>query len=244
MMRSVKDLEKNDIVTREGEMGKLMTFYFNERTNEVLYMVVDTRKWLPGKQVLVSPDKVTKPIDDPGRMDIELTKEELEEQPAPEEHKPISAVKEESMLRNVLPGALWYPAGVEPRLTFDGTHITFMDEDLRKETDNHIRSTRMVEDYRIEAQDGRIGHLDDMVIDTDDWRIRYYVVETRNIIPGKKVLISPDWVKGIDWDENKIVVDHTKDEIKNSPEFDPRDPINRKYEEVLYDYYGRPYYWK
>jgi stress response protein YsnF len=35
----------------------------------------------------------------------------------------------------------------------------------------------------------------------------------------------------------------TRDQIKNSPEFDPAAPVNRAYEERLFDYYGRPKYW-
>jgi hypothetical protein len=31
--------------------------------------------------------------------------------------------------------------------------------------------------------------------------------------------------------------------IESSPEYDPEAPINRQYEEVFYDYYGRPKYW-
>jgi stress response protein YsnF len=38
-------------------------------------------------------------------------------------------------------------------------------------------------------------------------------------------------------------VDLTKEQIKNGPEWDPRSPINREYEERLYDAYGRPAYW-
>jgi len=38
-------------------------------------------------------------------------------------------------------------------------------------------------------------------------------------------------------------MDHSREEIKNSPEFDPAAPVNREYEEVLHDYYGRPKYW-
>jgi hypothetical protein len=31
--------------------------------------------------------------------------------------------------------------------------------------------------------------------------------------------------------------------IKNSPGYEAETPVNRRYEEVLYDYYGKPKYW-
>jgi hypothetical protein len=46
------------------------------------------------------------------------------------------------------------------------------------------------------------------------------------------------------WGESKVMVDLTRDSIKSSPEFDPSAPVNRVYEEQLYDFYGRPKYWQ
>jgi hypothetical protein len=37
--------------------------------------------------------------------------------------------------------------------------------------------------------------------------------------------------------------DLTQEAIKNGPEFDPSQPVNRAYEERLYDFHGRPVYW-
>ena len=73
--------------------------------------------------------------------------------------------------------------------------------------------------------------------------MRYLVVDTRNWLPGRKVLVSPDWVDAVDWSERKVHVGLTKEGVENSPEFDPNAPVNRRYEEMLYDYYGRPKYW-
>jgi hypothetical protein len=35
----------------------------------------------------------------------------------------------------------------------------------------------------------------------------------------------------------------TRDAIKASPEWNGEAPVNRQYEQRLYDYYGRPVYW-
>jgi len=69
------------------------------------------------------------------------------------------------------------------------------------------------------------------------------VVNTGNWWPGKRVLLSPTWVAEIEWASEKVKVPLSQAVIKNSPAFDPNAPINREYEQVLYDYYGRPHYW-
>jgi hypothetical protein len=62
-------------------------------------------------------------------------------------------------------------------------------------------------------------------------------------LPGKKVLVSPEWIKTISWSKREVYVDLLREVIKNSPEFDPSAPVNRDDEDRLYDYYGRQKYW-
>jgi len=38
-------------------------------------------------------------------------------------------------------------------------------------------------------------------------------------------------------------IELTREQVKNSPEYDPYSPMSREYEERLYDFYGRPKYW-
>jgi hypothetical protein len=116
-------------------------------------------------------------------------------------------------------------------------------EEEAQEGDCHLRSTREVNGYNIQSSDGEMGHVDDFIVDDEDWTIRYIVVDTRNWMPGKKVLVSPQWIDKVEWASRKVYVDLPREAIKNSPEFDPSSPVNRDYENRLYDYYGRRKYW-
>jgi hypothetical protein len=99
--------------------------------------------------------------------------------------------------------------------------------------------------YNIQAPDGKIGQMDQFIIDDKDWFIRYMVVDIRTrLIFWKRVLVSQDWIERVSWANSTVYVDLPKELIKNSPEYDPAAPVNREYEERLYDYYGRPKYWK
>jgi hypothetical protein len=109
--------------------------------------------------------------------------------------------------------------------------------------DSNLRSVKVVTGYHIEAKDGAIGHVEDFILDDEDWTIRYMVVDTRNWLPGKKVLIAPCLIRSVRWDESKVHVDLPRDLVEASPEYDPSAPVNREYETRWYDYYGRPKYW-
>jgi hypothetical protein len=70
------------------------------------------------------------------------------------------------------------------------------------------------------------------------------VVDTSNWWLGKKVLVSPEWIAGVDWNDSKLHVEMTREQIKNAPEYDASGPPPRDYEERLHDYYARPGYWR
>jgi len=109
--------------------------------------------------------------------------------------------------------------------------------------DNHLRSVNEVRGYRIQATDNEIGHVEDFIMDDESWAIRYMVVDTLNWLPGRKVLVSPMWITTISWTDRKVAVGMNREQIKDCPEYDPAIPVNREYEEQLYDFYGRPKYW-
>ena len=100
-----------------------------------------------------------------------------------------------------------------------------------------------VNGYSIRAVDGSIGKVEDFIFEDSNWIVRYMIVDTRKFLPGRHVLISPEWIENVDWLSKEVSVKMTCDSIKHSPEFDPREPVNRTYELKLYDYYGRPTYW-
>ena len=70
----------------------------------------------------------------------------------------------------------------------------------------------------VEAQDGSIGKVDEATQETGSAHI---VVDTGPWIFGRKVVIPAGTIERIDVDDKKIVVGLTKDQIKDSPEYDP-----------------------
>ena len=113
----------------------------------------------------------------------------------------------------------------------------------RQSADSHLRSTAVVTGYRIEASDGEIGHVEDFVIDQGTWKIRYLEVKTRNWLPGKMVLMSPEWVEKVSWPESNVSVGLSRETIKSAPEYIESRPITRDYENLLHRHYGRAPYW-
>jgi hypothetical protein len=88
--------------------------------------------------------------------------------------------------------------------------------------------------YKVEALDGSIGKVDRATYQTN---VSYIVVDTGPWIFGKKVVLPAGIIDLIDRDDATVFVHRTKDEIKNSPEYDET-RFDEAYRNDLGTYYG------
>jgi uncharacterized protein YrrD len=251
MLRSTNEMIGYRLLATDGEMGKVHDFYFDDVSWTVRYLVVDTGKWLPGRKVLISPVALDKPDWEYQTLPVNLTTKKIEESPPIETDEPVSRQKQIRIHAYYGWPVYWpyvggyggTPAAVAvPEKEVQNEPEEAMEEDLA-EGDPHLRSVREIHGYHIGASDGEVGHVEDFIVDASNWVIRYMVVDTRNWLPGRKVLLAPEWADSIVWEEKKVFVGMSRETIKASPEYDSSAPVNREYEEKLYDYYGRPKYW-
>jgi hypothetical protein len=253
MLQSAKELHGYTIHARDGDLGKVRTLYFDDDLGCIHYLVADTGGWFSGKHVLLPAEVLGQPDRGNQRLVVDLTQEEVRQSPEVPKHASTSAYDATTMstragrtiywstdpfvLQSVAarPASAPIPAAppeTPPRpATMQGRGAP-------------LRSTRDVLGYYIQAQDGQIGHVEDFLIDPEPWHIRYLVIDTRNWLPGRKVLVSLQWVHQVSWDDMQVSVELTRDRIKNSPEYDPTKPLDRAYEKELFDFYGQPHYWE
>ncbi len=245
MLRSLRELMGYKLSASDGEIGKLHDFYFDDEMWIIRYLVADTGKWLPGRKILISPLAIDKPDWSASVIPVNLTTEQIEESPDIGQHEPVSRQKEKDLLQYYDWPLYWEwePGGVPPA----GGMIPPQPPEKKpdKTGDPHLRSVHEVIDYGIQATDGNIGHVEDFIGDDQSFIIRYIAVDTRNWLPGgKKVLISPAWIENVEWEQSQVFIDVSREKVENSPEYDPSQPVNREFEVTLYDFYGRPKYWR
>jgi len=239
------------IQAADGELGSVDELYFDDETWVIRYLTVDTGGWLGGRQVLISPISVIRTDWQARRLDVALTKKQVENSPDIDTHQPVSRQHEAAYLSyygypDYWGGPyLWGPALYPADLAIPSTAPREVVAERRREqsADSHLRSTDGVTGYYIGAADGEIGHVDGFIVDDEAWAIRYIEVATRNWWPGKKVLVAPTWIERVSWTDSKVYVGLSREAIQNGPEYVESVPITREYENRLYFHYGRPPYW-
>ena len=93
---------------------------------------------------------------------------------------------------------------------------------------------RNVVGYGVEATDGSIGKVDDATYEVGSSSL---VVDTGPWIFGKKVMLPAGVIQSVDHEAEKIMVDRSKDEIKNAPELDEAGLPDEDYRMRLGSYY-------
>ncbi len=252
MLRNLKTLKGCTLAASDGEIGKVQEMYFDDQSWEVRYLVVTAGSWLTGRDVLIAPRALGEIDEQNAAIAVHLTQDQVRHAPSIDSDHPVSRQYEQKYFQYygwdpywVVPGGgmgmigMGMPAVVptQPEVSEN------LQPEVEPEGDRHLRSSREVQDYGICAQDGELGHISDFVIDDADWCVRYLVVATRNWLPGKHVLLAPDWVERISFEEGMAFVNLPRSAIKDAPEYDPASGVSRAYEEQLHQHYKQKNYW-
>ena len=247
MLRSFSDIKNFALAATDGEIGKVKELYFDDLSWTIRYVVVDTGGWLTGRKVLIAPRSFGTIHEENKLIAVHLTKEQIENSPPIEADKSVSRRFEEQWYAHYgYPGYWLGPeavafGGLPPAGPTATATDAAREARVEESGDPHLRSTSEVDGYSIHATDGDIGHVDDFIIDDEAWSIRYVVVSRGWL--GKKVILSPQWIERVSWEEGKVFVSLTREAIKNAPEWDDVQPITRDFEERLHAHHGRDVYW-
>ena len=249
MLRRASDLLRLRLGARDGEIGRVKDFYFDDQSWTLRYLVADTGTWLTGRRVLISPFAIKGVDAEQGHVDVQLTREQVEGSPSIDEHKPVSRQFESDYARYYGWPMYWYgPAlwGPTPFPLYDGVAREAGRDSsavAQESGDRHLRSASEVKGYALHARDGDLGRVEDFIIGDADWAIRYLLVDTNSWRPGGKALIATQWISGVSWDRSHVAVDVTRGQIQGAPEFGRGTELSRDYETQLHSHYGRPPYW-
>jgi uncharacterized protein YrrD len=241
MLTPAKSLEGFEIRAPEGVIGTIEDLYFDDQQWRVRYLVIATGAWLDGRKVLIAPTALAARQPAVHYFSVDLSFDQIRNGPEIDTAKSVSRQHEEQLHRHfawpiywggpLVKGGLNVPVSEEQSVQGFGGEVS---EAWREAGDDpHLRSAKAVRDYHIEASDGAVGHVEDLVVDERSWAVRYLLIDTRNWWPGKKVTLPPSSVRKVSWLESSIWVDRPREVIKSGPEFDQAQVNSLEYADRL-----------
>jgi hypothetical protein len=228
MLQSLKQLYGEKLGAKDGEIGQVKDFYFDDQNWAVRYVVADTGTWLTSRQVLLSPLALGSLNQDGKAMLVNLTRKQIEDSPAIETHKPVSRQYEEEYHHyygwpyywegdGLWGGMRSFPVLETPPKFYPGKPPTATGT-KPEPTEAHLRSTQAVKGYHLQATDGIVGHVCDFLMDDQSWAIRQLVIKTGHRFTGKEVRIPTRNVDRISYPDSTVFVNLTKEAVEKSPE--------------------------
>jgi len=221
MLRSIKDLERYKVGATDGDLGSVADFLFDDTSWIVRYLIADTGGVLGERKALIAPIAFREIDYSADRFRLALSMAKIRKGPSVNMDLPVSRQSEREYC-----DYYGYPS------SWRESHPDAPTQDA------HLRSASEINGYHLEATDGSIGHVRDLVVDDETWLVSYMVVATTNWWPSKSVLISPRWATRISWHDRRIDVAMTRGEIRSSPEWSATYPVDRAYAEELSRHYA------
>ena len=255
MLSRTKQLKNYKLNTIDGEIGKVKDLYFDDQEWTIRYLVVDTGRWLSTRKVLISTHAMEAINKEEEYININLTNSEIENSPSLERDKPVSRQYQTNLNTHYNFPMYWTglkSSGMGMQKSGSLVSLPIVEEDNyyleeeeeEEEWDPDLRSTEYVRGYHIETSDNSVWHISDFIVDDETWQIRYLVIDTPNWLPSKKILVSTQWIEKVNWDKSLVVVNITREQIKQAIAYDEEEPIDRNYEISLYKYFDKKAYWE
>ncbi len=258
MLTVVSSLKGFELQAKDGGLGSVSDFLFDDSTWKVRWMVVDTGRWLAGRKVLIHPSAVVSAQYGARTLTVALSKSQVTESPDILSDSPVSRQMENDLYSHYGWDPLWggglagsgmYAGGMGAIASPLSAPVYFGANAVRAaergefnlgDGDPHLRSITEVTGYHVHANDGGIGHVEDFLIDSESWDVRYLIIDTSNWWVGRHVLMSPHAVKQVDWSVHQIRLDIDREKVKTSPPWDPAKAINEDFERRLHGHYDWP----
>jgi sporulation protein YlmC with PRC-barrel domain len=246
MLFRVDKLMGMSLYAEDGVIGHVIDVYFDDHRWAIRHLVVQTGHWFDKKKVLISPMSINDIDWYSHRVSVSLNQIQIRNSPDIDTDKPVSRQLESRLFRyygypDYMVGPLLW--GRSPTPAIPASAVAFSDGDADKPQtaehldDRHLRSLHEVSSYRLQATDVEIGHLEDLMVDPDTWAIRYIVVDTRNWLPGRHVLIPPQWITRLDWDQKNVYVEVSHEDVSKAPPYDPYVAFSSLHEQRFYEHY-------
>ena len=216
-------LQTYQVFTKDRHFtGHISSLLFNEAFYYIQYMVIDTSDWLPGRMRLISPEAVQKTSPEEKCINLAVSRKQIETGPDVFTHLPVSSQAQIRIARHYgwpmqrLGNFVPLPGVTAPSRISSENGSQPQQADMDNYEDFPLRSTEEVIGSRVYNKTDKIGIVDDFLVETDEWRLIYFILKEGNLLHTDYLRISCRWIREIDWDKSKVLIDLATNVIRHA----------------------------
>ncbi|WP_099157378.1 PRC-barrel domain-containing protein [Virgibacillus ndiopensis] len=234
MLFYTSELKSYRIDATDGEMGKVQDLYFDDHCWTIRYAIIDTRKWLPGRSVYLSPTSFVKLNEIEKLVEVNYDKDTIRNSPSIPDNEPLTRSTESTLSGYYGWSKYWFGTmlwGVQDqpftRLPDHATDKSEFTNELQtyENKDYNLRSEEEVLQMKVHANDGKLGVINDIIFDDEYWKIRYFVLKSAEVPAEHYYLLEADTIESVDWLERDLYVNYTVDRVRQQRSYDTKEGI-------------------
>lgn len=214
-------------------MGKVKDIYFDDNSWAIRYAQVDTQKWLPGRNVYVSPSSFKGVKEDEKLVEVNHTKETIKNSPTIPADSEISTANEASLTayygwnRYWMGGDLWgasdRPVLPEVPIQNDKNAANRNEMEMNENTNYVLLNESDTIGMKVHGHDGHMGEVTDLVFDDDHWKIQYLVVKYLKIPVERYYLVTTKHITSVEWVEKDLYLDLKADSLEEQNDYETKE---------------------
>ncbi len=239
MITTFKSCSKVRILTGGHFLGRIGDFIFEDDSWEIRFYLI-RKTGLFSSRFIIQPSTLGDLARGFSTGGLSVERKPLENAPSLETHRPLNAqfVPGESIYHwpnYPDAGGIW---GVAPHLSG-----IFTNRESDRKNDLHLRTKRDLIGLEIHSRGIPIGRVSDCLIESENSMIRYLVIQDQKFHSGRYLLIAPDWIESLSYQDRHASVNIDLSLFETAPSYQPRLGIDRKTEEVIFAHFRRSPYW-
>lgn len=241
MLQLGSSFEGLAVLASDGRLGTVSDLLFDDSAWHIRWMVGRTGPWLARRTILIHPSAVGQIDQERRELAVRMTRAPVRASPDILLDEPVSRQIEYGVHGFKEQDPEWgnprFLAGVWGGMGLRVSRARLDEEKAMHKTprggtqtdsgDPHLRSVSAVIGSQVQATDGIVGHVRDVVFDESDWNIRHVIVGLRDWGLGKQVLLPPAAIRQISWSHQDITLSITRAAVKASPVWHPTDRKDR-----------------
>lgn len=233
MLLSISDLTRFTAKARDASFP-ISDVFVSLSDRELSYLTIDTGGWFATDSVLLSANLITDISTDDRTLTLNVDEATIRSAP--------TLPEDSSSLVDALPPILIGPFGntISPEM------MAMMAHSNRGKTGDATARTRHLDRFsQIEGtdafgKDGELGRVVDVLVSPDTHTLTHLVVDSGKVLSGRQLIVPIEKLRYQAEQETHLVFDLTSSELKNAPQMEYVDRIDRNWIDALRTYYQLP----
>lgn len=213
----MNDLCGIEVKTLDGQGGKVTDFLIDEDEQKVQFLQIDKGGLFDDDPVLIPHKFLGSADEDETTVGVDLEKKDFALCPVPDDFMPVAKLYKQEVAKHqnlaTASRRAFFGNIVPVGITTPAVSGKIVDEN---EIDSNLRSFNEIQGYHLNTTDGNYGFINDVLVDDQTWKVKYYIIRSSKWNPFATDFVIPkEHINDFECANLKVGTDLATDVLKD-----------------------------